>query len=500
MKKYMRLALLTVCLLASSVASANVVAYLTSASFNVPGKGPYYETYLSVIGSSLKFVKNAGGKYQGAVDITIQFIQNGEVKNAQKYSLNSPEVADTTKGFPNFIDQQRYTLANGAYDMEISIADKNKPESAPKVTKMPITIRFPEDVVSASDIQLLESYTKAATPNALTKSGYDLVPYVSTYFPANITKIKFYAELYNAKKIVGEGQKMLLNYYIENYDTKVKLNDFSAFVKQNTADVNIALADLNIETLPTGNYNLVVELRDKDNKLQAIQKCFIQRVNKPVETNLEDIKSIDVSNTFVGNYKSVDTMLMYLRCLRPISSSAEVEFTENQMKERDLKLMQQYFYNFWKSRSPNNAEISWLNYYVEVMKVNKQFGTYGLKGYDTDRGRVYLQYGPPDQRTQSSIEPSAYPYEIWEYYSLHDKTQDLTNPNNRQNNKKFVFYNPDLVSNKYQLIHSTAKGEVYNTAWDLLIHKRDTQNSNLDSEKAPDHFGGNANDNFSNPR
>jgi GWxTD domain-containing protein len=162
--------------------------------------------------------------------------------------------------------------------------------------------------------------------------------------------------------------------------------------------------------------------------------------------------------------------------------------------------MQQFFYNFWQSRSASSPEITWLEYYKEVMRVNKEFSTFGLKGYDTDRGRVYLQYGPPDQRAKSDIEPSAYPYEIWEYYSLTDRSQQLSNPFNKQSNKKFVFYNPDLVSNKYVLIHSNAIGETSNPAWDLMLHKRDTQSPNLDSEKKSEHYGGNANDSFQNPR
>jgi len=500
MKKLLILSGLTACLLVHNTAAANVLAYMTSASFNVPGKGPYYETYLSVIGNSVKFVKNSNGKFQGTVDISIQFMQNGVLKNAQKYSLNSPELTDTTKGFPNFIDQQRYPLENGMYDVEITIADKNVSAGKPLVTKMPINIRFPENVISNSDIQLLESYTKAVQPTAITKSGYDLVPYVSTYFPENATKLKFYAEFYNAKKVLGEGQKIILSYFIENYETRTKLTDYSAFSKQNANEVNIVLAEFNIASLPTGNYNLVIEVRDKDNLLQAEQKCFVQRTNKPAQLSAEDLKSIDINNTFVGNYKSLDTLMAYMRCLRPISSSSEISFEENQLKEKNLQLMQQFFYVFWKTRNTQNPEQSWQEYYAEVQKVNKQFGTYGLKGYDTDRGRVYLQYGPPDQRSVSEHEPSAYPYEIWEYYTLTDKKQIFTNPNNKQSNKKFVFYNPDLVSNKFKLIHSTAKGEIYNTNWELLLHKRDTQTNDLDADKAPDHFGGNANDSFSNPR
>jgi GWxTD domain-containing protein len=500
MKKYMMICLLTICLLAPNFISATVTAYLTTASFNVPNKTPYVETYMSVIGHTVSFVKNAAGKYQGTVDISILFTQNGEVKNAQKYSLNSPEITDTLKGYPNFIDQQRYSLSNGIYDVEITIADKNKPTDKPLATKLSITVAFREDKVAGSDIQLLESYTKSVSPNALAKSGYDLMPYVSTYFPENINKIKFYSEFYNAKKILGEGQKVVLSYFLEGFESKVKLNDFSTFSKQTANDVNIALGELDIESLPTGAYNLVIELRDKENNVLNQQKIYVQRKNKPAPLSMEDLKSIDVSLTFVATYKSVDTLMGYLRCLRPISGPSDKQFTENQMKEKNLPLMQQYFYNFWKARYPNTAEQSWLDYYKEVQKVNHEFGTYGLKGYDTDRGRVYLQYGPPDQRTKSDVEPSAYPYEIWEYYTLTDRQQILTNPYNTQSGKKFVFYNPDQVTNKYMLIHSTAKGEIYNTRWELLLHSRDTQSNNLDDEKVPEHFGGNADDTFNNPR
>ena len=500
MKKYLIVLFLFISSFYLDLSAANVTAYLTYASFSSPSKGQYVETYTSVIGNTLKFVKNANGKFQGAVDISVVFTLNGEIKNAQKYSLSSPETSDTTSGFPNFIDQQRYQLANGSYEMELSIADKNKPLEKPFVTKVPITIEFPKDLVSISSIQLLESYTKSTVPSIVTKSGYDLMPYVSAFFPENINKVKFYTEIYNSKKIVGDSQKIILSYFIESYETKVKLSDFSSFSKQMTNDVNILLSEFNISALPSGNYNLVVQVRDKENKLQAEQKCFIQRQNKQVELSFEDLKSINVSTTFVSSYKNIDTMAFYIKCLRPISSTSDIQFAENQLKGKELELMQQYFYNFWKARSASNTQIAWLEYYKEVMKVNREFGTYGMRGFDTDRGRVYLQYGPPDQRSKYDTDPSALPYEIWAYNTLVDKTQVMTNPNNKQSTKKFVFYNPDLVSNKYVLLHSDARGEILNTRWDLEIHRRNNQAPNLDQETAPEHYGGNSQDNYNNPQ
>ncbi len=489
-------------LLTISYISANsrLTAYLTYSTFNVPGKTPYIETYLSVIGNSVKFVKNVSDKYQGVIAISISFTQNGEIKNGQKYTLNSPETADTSLGFPNFIDQQRYTLTNGSYIMEVSIADKNNLSDKPFTTKVPITISYSDDRIIISDVELLESYTKSVTPNILTKSGYDLVPYVSTFYPENANKLKFYTEIYNAKKIIGEEQKLVLSYFIESYEKRVKMGDYSAFSKQTSNDVNILLSEFDITKLPSGNYNLVVEVRDKENKIQAEQKLFFQRKNAKGLLSYEDLKSVNVKNTFVTSYTNIDTLLDYIRCIRPISNFSEIQYGENQLKERNLEIMQQFFYNFWKSRNEKEPQLAWLEYYKEVMKVNKEFGTYGLKGYDTDRGRVYLQYGSPDQRTKMDREPSAYPYEIWEYYRLYDKSLAVTYPENKQSNKKFVFYNPDLVTNKYILIHSTAQGEINNTRWELLLHKRDTQSNDFDIEKAPSHYGGTADENFRSPR
>ena len=500
MKKHLVIFYFSIIFVSNGLFSTNITAYLTYSSFNNPGSTPYFETYLSVMSNSIKFVKNANGKYQGEVDIAVCFKQNNEIKNAKKYTLSTGEITDSTKGIPNFIDQQRYSLANGNYEMELTIADKNRPMDKVFSSIVPVTINFTDDKINLSDIQLLESYSKSITTSIITKSGYDLVPYVSNFFPDNITRLRLYSEIYNSKKIVGEGQKMLLNYFLETPDTKVKLNDYSSFLKQTANDVNILLTELNIEKLPSGNYNIVIEVRDKENKLLAEQKCFIQRKNKQGNLSVEDLKTINVSNTFVSSYTNKDTLSDYIRCLRPISSLSEIQFAENQLKGGNIELMQQFFLNFWKSRNAIEPQITWFEYYKEVMKVNREFNTFGLKGYDTDRGRIYLQYGSPTVRNKVDVEPSSYPYEIWQYDSLIDKSQILENPHYRQSNKRFVFYCPNLATNRYALIHSTAIGEINNARWQLLINKRTGQEDNLDIQNTPDHFGGNASENYNRPK
>jgi len=53
----------------------------------------------------------------------------------------------------------------------------------------------------------------------------------------------------------------------------------------------------------------------------------------------------------------------------------------------------------------------------------------------TDRGRVYLKYGPPNIISRKLYEPSSYPYEIWHYYVLGD--------NQRNKNSFFITHGYD---------------------------------------------------------
>jgi len=111
------------------------------------------------------------------------------------------------------------------------------------------------------------------------------------------------------------------------------------------------------------------------------------------------------------------------------------------------------------------------------------------RGFETDRGRVYLQYGPPNSITSRSHEPSSYPYEIWYYHQLTDA----------QWNKRFVFYNPDLVTNDYELLHSNAIGENYNQTWKHDLHKRNTMNIDPYNTEDVDRWGSEAERIYNNP-
>ncbi len=470
MKKYLFFTLfLASFLYANETQAKKLQADLSYSSFYSPEHGPYFETYLSVHGNSVCFVKNQNGKYQATIEITMLFKQNDSIKDFKKYNLYSQEVVDTLKVNFNFIDQQRFALQNGKYSYELIISDKNSTVAPYKIIQ-DISIEYPENQLNISGIELVESFKKTVNQSIISKSGYDLIPYSSAFYPESVKKITFYAEIYNAEKVLGKDEAFLLSYFIESYETMKTITNLAKKKREQAKAVNVAFGEFDISGLPSGNYNLVIEGIDKTNKIVVLNKVFFQRSNPNIRFEIKNIANLDIEETFAAKYTDKDTLTDYIRSLYPISTDLEKNFTNDQLKKIDIRTMQQYFFNFWLQRNVINPESSWLAYQKEVEIVNHNYGTKTRKGYDTDRGRVYLQYGTPSEifdkpfETNTGLDGSygTVPYQIWHYYKLKNQT-----------NKKFVFANPHLASNDYELIHSDAIGEFNNPNWVMVLSRFD---------------------------
>jgi GWxTD domain-containing protein len=437
--------------------AGNLRAYLSYATFVSPTDGPYVETYISVVGNSVVYHLNESSKFQGAIQITMIFRQDSLIREFKKYELLSPETEDTTMINFNFIDQQRFLLPNGKYNLEIYIADKYKDRLPFKVIE-PVEINYPAGQINLSGIQLIESFRKTEETGILTKSGYDFVPFVDNFYPSSMNKLTFYAELYNAEKVLGKGEKFIITTSIKSAETGKIVTIFHKLRKESALDVNIVFSEFDISQLPSGNYYLTIEAHNKDNSLLAQNQVFFQRSNPSIQFNVGDITALDITNTFVDKINNADTLREFIRSLAPISTSIEGTFANNQLKTADLQTLQQFFLNFWLSRNNSDPQKAWELYKIEVRKADISFHTKIKKGYETDRGRVFLKYGPPNTIVDRPYERDAIPYQIWHYYKIGQYT-----------NKKFIFSEPDMITNDFQMLHSDVPGEINNPNWERYL-------------------------------
>lgn len=463
-------------------------AYLSYASFWIPEQGSFLETYLAVEGQSAVFVEIEDGSYQALIEVSIIFRKDDDIVDFAKYEFKSPAIEDTLLNQFGFIDQQRFALADGAYEMEIIIDDLNNPSVPAFRTFEKIELSYPENDIQISGIQLVEQFSPSSGESMIAKSGYDLIPKVYAFYPENEDELSFYCEVYHTNEVLGNNNRYMVNYYIESFERQTPINNYFFRRRMEARQVNSLLNKINISKLPSGNYNLVVEVRDRNNELLATNKVFLQKSNPSIGFDLDELAALNVGNSFAGSYTNTDSLAEYIRCLAPISSEMERRFADRLVVEKKTQLMQQYFYNFWLNRNYADPELAWRNYYAEVRKVNESFSTLNRKGYDTDRGRVYLQYGPPNHLTENYSEPGAFPYEIWHYYTL-----------GNQRNKRFVFYAREMVTNDFALIHSDAVGELSNHQWQRDIYSRTWHPESVDDVRPPDAFGTRATRYWDNP-
>lgn len=486
MKKLLTLSLLLLFPLALSLAG-NLRANLSFCTFWSPQDGPYIETYLSVEGQSLRWQKVADG-FQATVEVTMIFKQDDKVANFGKYALHSPVLQDTSATDINIIDQQRFSLPGGEYTFEITLKDMQSDSGIIRHEQL-LSIAFPDKNVAFSGIELLDNYTKAENAGPLTKSGFDLVPYVYNYYPEEINRVRFYAELYHTDAVLEKGTPFLLAVYVRSFETGELIKDLFNQRRETAAEVIPLLKELNIENLPSGNFELVLEARNQQNEVITQSSIFFHRINPSVQLQLKDVAALDVTASFVEKYQNADTLAEFIRSLLPISSQLERVFADKNLINAELGLMQQYFLNFWMERDALNPAQAWEDYYAKVRHVNHHFKTLIKKGYETDRGIVYLKYGPPNTIAESHHEPAAYPYEIWHYYELRN-----------QRNKRFVFYTRDLITNDFELIHSDAMGELANYRWQVDVMRRTTDGYDLDQKSVDDHWGGRIDTYYRDPR
>jgi GWxTD domain-containing protein len=281
----------------------------------------------------------------------------------------------------------------------------------------------------------------------------------------------------------------ILKTYIERQSSGELLEETFTQRRIQGKEVEALMAEIPISELPTGDYNLVFELRSARNELVEAKKGFFQRLNRNKRFDESAMYSLNYNKTFVDTMTE-KLLRSHVGCLRPIAEQNERTYIDELLRDKkkpDYDRMRRFIYSFWYSRNQSNPAEEWKKFHEQVIVCNQKFGSKIMRGYEMERGRVFLQYGPPNSRTVVDNEPSAYPYEIWWYYTL-----------KRQNNVRFVFYNPDLVSNDYRLIHSEAFAEPFDPQWKLLIYSRTNPINNVDQTNQREHFGNFIDQNFRN--
>lgn len=307
-----------------------------------------------------------------------------------------------------------------------------------------------------SDIALVNNFPVSSFLHPVSGSTSAKTPdlMVNNHTYINRDTLKFYIEVYNAKLSV-QSEKFFISARLYQAGSIV----YSLSESKETRDFNIFTGSFNIRSLPTRTYQLEIQISGAETgKVAGSVRTPIFIYNTRESSDFEIYTDEAPRGGEFSGYQE-KPLDYYIRTLAPVSTAKELEFAQ---ALSDIQQKRSFMYHFWQRRLQGGQRVSdvWHGYLAALSYVNKAFPTQNLEGWQTDRGRIFLQYGIPADVEEYPAGSGSYPYEIWRYERIQT-----------QANVFFIFYANGAEKNNFELIHSNKYGEKSNLRWRSFLEK-----------------------------
>jgi GWxTD domain-containing protein len=342
------------------------------------------EIYCVVPNEQIQFVEK-NGAFIGNLKYTVEVMDgDGRVLETTEKTVvvGAPSADDAVQRMSVQVLQSKIDVAPGAYRIKVTLKDLN----AKKKTLLSYILKslktgetevlvdsrpFNAGQVQISDIEFARSI-RHTSEGSFQKSGYEIVPNAQRRYGSLLPEMPVYFEIYDLRE-QPVPDSVLATYSIV---TREGNTIFSNQVPVDLRGVRFgATAVFDVTSLNGGSYVLDVSLNDYEGNLVA-----------------ESRRKFDVawSRLSWGKYEveRVEDMAFVL--------------TEEEMKEfQSLSTGEQerFMIDFWKKIDPTPATVqneAMIEHYRRVAYADEHYGTAGVRGALTDRGKIYIKYGAPD--------------------------------------------------------------------------------------------------------
>lgn len=430
---------------AQDLSQSNMNFEFDYAQFKYDSTSNLLEFYIFIDKSSLAF-ENRTKNIALSLNIKIDDNVNDNMIIDKTYALD--DVYDESViGSRVIISTLKFGVPFGEYSLKVSIEDKNDSTNHKSMEDTLQIVNFLDNELYVSGIELASNIISNSDKknSVFYKNGMEVIPNPTSYY--NQKPVMFYyAELYfNDLK---EGDKITLERTI--------LDNYGRVVNRKTRKIqssinNLVEADvINLTKFSTGGYLMVLSLIDSTASVynQSQKKFYL----------LNPLDSTEVANTEAPGYLASEYAAMSeeecdleYTAIKYIASKNEKDAYE---KLTNVEVKRKFLYNFWKARDydlTTSINEYKLDYLQRAEVAREKYTVLNKDGVRTDRGRVYLLYGKPDDIEYHDNENQIKPYEIWTYNSI-------------EGGVYFIF--GDVTGyHDYQLLHSTKRGEIKDARW-----------------------------------
>ncbi|MEZ4978431.1 MAG: GWxTD domain-containing protein [Chitinophagales bacterium] len=409
----------------------------------------YIELSYLIPGNIVRYTELENKEFQAKLLIQVDLLdQENETVFKHTYLLTSPIYKEGTSSLGNLSDVLNIPFKKDSISLLFQVLDLN--DSTKYFTDKISLNQLEKKSAFLSDVSLIVNKNTGKEDELFFKNGQILVPKFINFYPSEISNLAFYVEAY----IENSERNYLMKYFISD-ENNVILEKYSNFKKLGNKTTEILYAELDISTLPSGNFYIYVELKDTANSLIDRKRMYFQRVNKASAEDLDkiDYYELDVIHKNFAKKYDLKNIIHHLKALKPIANDIEKAGIDGVISSGKIELMHNYFFNFWSERNSKNPEDLWKEYAEILQFVEKEYGNSLMEGHETERGRVYLQYGKPKEKIARNTQEFGR-IEFWTYDEI-----------SGQGEVHFLFIESPNSNDEYRLIHSNLNGEIYNKDW-----------------------------------
>ena len=424
------------------------------AQFGYDSLSNYVEFYYSFNQACLQYIDTDSADYvEGILRIEISDSTSGKNIIDKQWIISNP-ITDTLELDRNLVGVIGFVIDTGSYKVVVTGSDANN-ETNNKIISENLFIKpFLKLNTAISDIQLSSNIIPGSenTSSIFYKNTYEVTPLPASVCGEKQPVLFYYSELYNLQFNPSQDDLRLDEMVINSRGQVVSAKSKKI---NKSIDSRVEVGMVKVHKLPTDTYTLLINLIDSvaNYGVSSSKRFFVYNPSiVPVDTFQATVSPV-LSTTFgVMSEEELDDLFAKSRYIANVSEQEKYQSLSTTEAKRE------FLYAFWKARDENPADERneyFNNYMQRINTANERYSALGKDGWKTDKGRVYLIYGEPNEIDRHPNETDTRPYEIWFYESIEGGV---------------FFYFGDLTGfNNYQLLHSTKRGEMRDDYWQRRI-------------------------------
>jgi GWxTD domain-containing protein len=418
----------------SAVSTGGLQFFSDTGVFRGPESGLMrLEVFLLVDAKQFALVPE-DGVLKAQYDLTLRVVSEDHktVKSdSWTRNLKLPNTANAQEGQAPHRDRVWLDLPPGKYHLVVEVDDMFGDKSG-MCQSWVLVDDLEQDTLLFSDLIFASELKPTEGAGRFVRYNLNVVPNITRRYLVD-KSIPLYYEIYNL--VLGDDpnrNSFVLEYSLTD-SVGMAIKKYPAKRYRTAGASAVQTMDLSTADVKPGIYWVQVAAFDRAGKRGGKQRRRV--VLASLKEPTPEMSEQDAAQ------------LRYYKDVRYVAKPQEVKQYERLPQSAQMNFLRQ----FWKAQDPtpgtpvNERLIQHLQrmHYVETNFSR----TNTSEAIDTDRGRVHITYGPPDDIDRNASSAGDKASEVWHY-----------------GRNQFIFRDSNGLG-VYRLVHSTYPGEVYNPEW-----------------------------------